>query len=100
MAIGPQVFVAQPFARKTKLHITAPTVVKASAGFIGTVAIVAPPSAAGGVYDSATVGAIAAANQIAEIPASGTSPLALNFSCANGIVVDPGTAGIVSVTFQ
>ena len=49
MAIGPQVFVAQPFARKTKLHITAPTVVKASAGFIGTVAIVAPPSAAGGV---------------------------------------------------
>ena len=101
MAVGtPLLVVAQPFARKTKLNIAAKTVVKATPGFIGTVSIITAPSAAGGVYDAATAGATAAANQIATIATTASLPEVLNFSCANGIVVDPGTGGVVSVSFN
>jgi hypothetical protein len=87
-----------------KSNITTPIVIKASSGRL--VKIVVNTVATGGVlsaHDCATTGAAAAANQIIGIgaawPAAGTV-IPLDWPCAAGIVVDPGTGGNVSVSFD
>jgi len=85
-----------------KLNITAITVVKATAGRICKVNVNAANSTAVKVYDCATTGAAAAANLIYAGPATGVAGtvVPLDFPCLTGIVVDPGTAGAVSVSFD
>jgi hypothetical protein len=87
-----------------KYNISAPTVIKATPGRL--VKIVVNTAATGGAlsaHDCATTGAAAAANQIYSVaaawPAAG-SVIPLDWPCAAGIVVDPGTGGNISVSFD
>lgn len=80
-------------------NITAATAVKAAAGTVLTVNVVVAGSAAGAVHDVATTGAVAAANQIAALPAS-IGTYTLNWPCAAGIVLVPGTGQTLSVSFE
>jgi hypothetical protein len=87
-----------------KLNVTAATVIKPSAGRACKVTVVAVATAGTfGVYDVATTGAAATANAIVQYttgyPAVG-SILALDFPCLTGIVVNPGTGGQVSVSYD
>lgn len=87
-----------------KLNVTAITAVKASAGRVCKVTVVAAATAGNfAVYDVATTGAAATANAIlkytASWPAVGTV-IPLDFPCLAGIVVDPGTGGQVAVSFD
>lgn len=85
------------------LNVTAKTVIKATPGTVFR--IVVNTIATGGtlgVYDAATTSATAAANTIyavgASWPGAGTV-ITLEWPCSHGIVVDPGTSGVVSVSF-
>jgi hypothetical protein len=87
-----------------KLNVTASTVIKASAGRVCKVTVVAVATAGTfGVYDIATTGAAATTNAIVQYttgyPAVGTI-IPLDFPCLTGIVVNPGTGGQVSVSFD
>jgi len=87
-----------------KLNVTTITAVKASPGRVCRVTVVAAATAGNfAVYDVATTGAAATANAIikytASWPAVGTV-IPLDFPCAAGIVVDPGTNGQVAVSFD
>ena len=79
------------------LNITAAKVVKASPGtlyrFVVTVA-----GAAGNVYDSVSTSGNSASNLIATIPAT-VGVYELSWPCAAGIVVAPGAAQVVSVSY-
>lgn len=87
-----------------KLNVTTSTVIKASAGRVCKVTVVAVATAGTfGVYDIATTGAAATANAIVQYasgyPAVGTV-IPLDFPCLAGIVVNPGTGGQVTVSFD
>jgi len=89
---------------QSKLNLSAQTVVKSTPGTIVRVTVLAVATGGKfGVYDASTVGGIANGARIVEYsaswPAVGTV-INLEFPCANGIVVDPGTAGVVSVSFS
>jgi hypothetical protein len=81
----------------TLLNITAQTVVKTGAGrvirFVVNVA-----GAAGTISDVATTGGVAAANLIATIPAT-VGIYELDWPVANGIVVTPGAAQVLSLAY-
>lgn len=82
------------------LNITTTTVVKAKPGTLFTISVITPPTAAGGAYDATTTGGAVAANQIIDIQTGGQAlPLRLDWPCANGIVINPGTGGVVSVAY-
>lgn len=83
-------------------HIAAPTLIKATAGVLHKVTIITAPTAAGGMYDSATLAGISTANQIDTIGQglANTTVFNLDWPCANGIVIDPGTGGVVSVSYS
>lgn len=82
----------------SKLNITTATVVKAASGelvcFNVTVA-----GAAGTINDTTTTGAAVAANVIAAIPAVVGSYCG-RFPFLSGLVVAPGSAQVVSVSYQ
>lgn len=94
----------RPGGSQSSLNVNTTRVIKASAGTVFRV-VVQTPATAGtfGIYDAATTGAIAASNSIYQVsaswPAAGTV-LTLEFPCQNGIVVQPGTGGAVSVSFS
>lgn len=83
------------------LNITAATVVKARPGIVGTVVVNAAVTGNLTVNDVATTGGVAAGNLVysAATPAAGTV-VKLDFPCRFGIVVTPGSAGTVAVSFQ
>lgn len=80
------------------LNITAPTLIYARQGKVFNCSILVSPTAAGGIYDSATVAGAAQTNQVAPIPA-GTVGIIPNAGAwvFNGLVINPGTGGAVSV---
>lgn len=82
-------------------HISAATLIKGSKGVLHKVTIITTPTTAGGMYDSATLGGISTANQIDTIGTglTATTVFNLDWPCANGIVVDPGSGGVVSVSY-
>ena len=81
----------------SSLNITAAAVVKATPGRIAKVAVIVA-GAAGTVNDCATTGTAVAGNVIFEIPAVvGVYPL--DWPCLVGIVVVPGAAQVVSVSY-
>jgi hypothetical protein len=87
-----------------KYNITAAgAVVKATPGRICKITIQTASTGTFTVNDCATVGAAAIGNQIlafsAAWPAAGTV-INLDWPCTTGIVVVPGTAGVVSVSFD
>lgn len=88
---------------QSKLDITAATVVKASPGTLYRVSVITAATAGTmGAYDAATTGGASASSAIfsasSNWPAAGTV-IELQWPCQAGIVVNPGTGGVVSVSF-
>jgi len=86
-----------------KLNITAATVVKATAGRICKITVNTVTSASLVVSDVATTGAVAAGNLVLSVAAAQLTAgqiINLDFPCTTGIVVNPGTGGVVSVSFD
>lgn len=81
-------------------NITAATAVKATAGRLVRIVVTATITGNLTANDAATTGTAAASNLIfsAATPAAGTVYV-LDWPCANGIVVTPGTAGSVAVSY-
>lgn len=84
--------------RQSSLNITAGTVVKAAPGKLWTFTVTTA-GAAGAVYDTTTTGSVAASNLIAVIPAT-VGVYQIAFPVLRGIVVVPGAAQVVSVSYQ
>lgn len=78
--------------------ITTATVIKAAPGRIFRVNVQVAGSTTGTVNDCATTGAAAIGNQVAVIPDT-VGPLLLEWPCATGIVVVPGTGQTLSVSY-
>lgn len=88
--------------QKSKLNITAVTVIKAAPGRLCKITVIAAITGNLSVNDCATAGAVAASNMVATIPTAvcpAGTVISLDWPCAAGIVVTPGSAGTVSVSF-
>jgi hypothetical protein len=86
-----------------KLNVTAATVIKATAGRICKITVNTVTSTSLVVSDVATTGAVAAANLVLSVAAAQLTAgqiINLDFPCTTGIVVNPGTGGVVSVSFD
>jgi hypothetical protein len=87
-----------------RYNITAATVVKATPGRLVRIAVsVAPTAAALVASDCATTGAVAASNQIVSVAFGSLTAgqvITLDWPCTAGIVINPGTGGTVSVSFD
>jgi hypothetical protein len=90
-----------PQGTRSTLNITAPTVIKTGQGACFNVSIITTPTVAGGIYDAATTGAAATANEMAPNAVSqvGLIPLA-GAQFFNGLVINPGTGGVVAVWWE
>ena len=89
-----------PAGSHSQLNITAATLVTASQGWVFGVEVITAPTAAGGVYDSATVAGAAIANQMAQITTTDVHVNLEGKPFFNGLVINPGTGGVVAVYFQ
>ncbi len=89
-----------PGGARTALNITAPTVVKALPGLVFTLTVITSPSVAGGIYDSASTSGLSASNEVAVIGTTSTIISLGGWPCANGITINPGTGGVVAVSYQ
>ncbi|VWB07166.1 hypothetical protein [Burkholderia lata] len=78
--------------------ITTATVIKGAPGRIFRVNVLVAGSTVGTVNDCLTTGAAAIANQVAAIPDT-VGPVVLEWPCATGIVVVPGTGQTLSVSY-
>lgn len=99
MPQGPFQTVSLGVANKRSLNITSNTAVKASAGFVVTLVVLDAGSANGGLFDAATVGAAAAANEIFAIPQV-AGVYTINFPTTSGIVVKPGTGQTIAISYS
>lgn len=82
------------------LNITAPTVIKASTGTVGTVSVVVKGTGNGTLNDCATTGAAAASNAFFALDDTVTSATILNFPCTTGIVVVPGAGQTIAISWK
>lgn len=82
----------------SKLNITTSTVVKPASGMLVCFTVLVA-GAAGTINDVTTTGAVAASNQIAAIPAV-VGYYCGQFPFLSGLVVAPGAAQVVSVSYQ
>ena len=80
------------------LNITAAAVIKKSAGRLVRINVLVAGSAAGSANDVAATAGAATANQVFAIPNTVGSYL-LDWPCAAGIVVTPGTGQTIAVSF-
>jgi len=92
-------------ASRTALNVTSSTLVKGPLTGIGEGRIfsfnVTTAGAAGAIYDSPTTAAVAAGNLICVIPATvGVYSWPDGFPFQQGLVVVPGAAQVVSLSFR
>jgi hypothetical protein len=80
-------------------NVTAATAIKAAPGRLMRVSVVTAGSTVGTANDCASTGAAAAANQIATIP-NAVGVIYLDWPCATGIVLVPGTGQVLAVNFD
>ena len=80
-------------------NITAATVVKAAPGRLIRISVIVAGSAAGTANDCLTTGAAADANEIAAIPNT-VGVVCVEWPCATGIVIVPGTGQTVAVSYS
>jgi len=85
--------------RLANYNVTSSTVIKATAGRAFRVAVVVAGSAAGAIHDIATTGGVANANRIAIIPNT-VGIYEINWPCATGIVLVPGTGQTLSISYS
>ena len=83
---------------KTFFNVTADTLVKAKSGRVAKVSVIVAGSAPGAIHDSATIGAAAAANEIAVIPNT-VGVYNIDFPVSNGIVIKAGTGNTIAVSY-
>lgn len=87
-----------------KYNVTAATVIKATPGRLVRISVSTAPTAGTlSANDCATTGAAAVANQIVSIAFGSVTAgqqIYMDWPCATGIVVNPGTGGVVSVSFD
>ena len=83
---------------QTALNITSATLVKVGAGRIAKVSVTTA-GAIGNVYDSATTAGVSAANLLAAIPAT-VQVFELDMPFTSGLVIAPGVAQVVTVSFS
>lgn len=90
-----------PGGARSVLNVTTTTVIKASPGTLFKVLVVTPPTGAGGIYDSATTTGLGASNLIDSIGTGLSASYAFDLSwpCEVGITINPGTGGVVSVSY-
>ncbi|HET8704741.1 MAG TPA: hypothetical protein VFM46_00455, partial [Pseudomonadales bacterium] len=85
----------------TVLNVTASAVIKATAGYVARIAVVSAPSTSVTVYDAATLAAASTVNRVVVIAGTaGQVNQEVEFATSSGIVVDPGTNGVVTVKYQ
>lgn len=90
-----------PQGARSLLNITAPTLVSLGQGMAFNVSILVSPTAAGGIYDSATVAGADQSNMIAPIAAGEVGIIHLDGVWVfDGLVVNPGTDGAVSIFYS
>ena len=84
------------------LNIGAAMLVRTGNGRLATIVIIAQSNSVGSAYDSASTGAVGAANEIFQIPANAPvgSVFPLNFPVSQGIVIVPGAGGVVAVAWS
>jgi hypothetical protein len=87
-----------PPSAATVLAITTATVLKAAPGRLVRINVVVPGSTAGSANDTTTTGVANVANQIAAIPNT-VEPLWLDWPCAQGIVIVPGTGQTLAAAY-
>ena len=88
-----------PGGARMAFNITAATQVKAAQGVVYRVFVNTAPTAAGGVYDMASGGTAGADNLIAAIPTT-AGPVEIIAPFYNGLYINPGTGGVVSVFYE
>jgi hypothetical protein len=86
----------------TKLNVTTKTLIKVGSGRVAKISfVVASTAGTPAVYDAATTAAGVTATALwagAAVTTIGTV-VSLDMAYTNGLVVDPGTTGVVSVSF-
>jgi hypothetical protein len=80
-------------------NITTATVVKATPGRLVRISVIVAGSAAGTANDCATTGAAAVGNQITVIPNTVGPMQPIDWPCATGVVVVPGTGQTLAVSY-
>ncbi|CAM2168026.1 conserved hypothetical protein [Burkholderia latens] len=90
--------VPRPGGSLSALDVSASTVVKTSPGTLYRVSVTTAGSAAGAAYDAAATNGNVATNLIAAIPNT-VGVYLLEWPCANGILIVPGTGQVVSVSY-
>ncbi|HQT24974.1 MAG TPA: hypothetical protein PLK99_00045 [Burkholderiales bacterium] len=88
-----------PGGARSALNITAKTLIKAGPATLFKLVIITAPTVAGGIYDSATTAGTSASNLINPISTGPSTLISLDWPCQNGIVIDPGTGGVMSVSY-
>ena len=83
---------------KQSYNITAATVVKAAPGRLAFVSVLVA-GAAGAVYDSISTSGNSAANEVFVIPAA-VGIYYLDWPLATGLVVAPGAAQVVAISYS
>jgi len=85
-------------------NVTAATVIKATPGRLVRISVsTAPTAGALSANDCATTGAAAVGNQIVSIAFGSVTAgqqILLDWPCTTGIVVNPGTGGVLAVSFD
>jgi hypothetical protein len=88
---------------KTKLNITTKTVIKTGAGRALKLSVITVATGgAVGVYDAATTAGGVTATALFQVGATPWVPagvVSLDMAYTNGLVVDPGTGGVVAVEY-
>jgi hypothetical protein len=87
-----------PPGAATALAVTTATVLKAAPGRLVRVHVVVAGSAAGSANDAATTGAAGIGNQIATLPNT-VGPILIDWPCATGIVIMPGTGQTLAAAY-
>lgn len=85
--------------KQSALALTTSTLVKSGSGWAARVAVIVAGSAAGTLYDVATIAGVAAATALAPVPnAQGVIDIKMPF--ANGLVFVPGSGMTATISFS
>ena len=85
----------------TKLNVTTKTLIKVGSGRVAKISFIVASTASPAVYDAATTagGVAASALWVGPTATAIGTVVSLDMAYTNGLVVDPGTTGVVSVSF-
>ncbi|WP_455387439.1 hypothetical protein [Petrachloros mirabilis] len=93
-----------PGGSKKVLNISVPTQIKTGSGYVYRVFFIVEPTANGAIYDLAQGGTPSLANTMAilnYIPGQQVSDTAVIYApFVDGLYINPGTGGVVAVTYD